>query len=91
MLGRCILEVSSIGRSVDRIDYFVRLTATEEDNCNCRRLLFDQPSKSWRHPHQLELVAIRNYCLPTPTSMTRHFRKKVMIRRGNQMKFQLKS
>ena len=83
MLGRCILEVSSIGRSVDRIDYFVRLTATEEDNCNCRRLLFDQPSKSWRHPHQLELVAIRNYSLQTSTSVKWQFKKKVMIRRGN--------
>ena len=77
MLGRCILEVSSIGQSVDHIDCFdVRLTATEEDNCTCRRLLFDQPSKSWRHPHQLELVAIRNYSLQTSTSVKWQFKKK---------------
>jgi hypothetical protein len=63
MLGRCILVISSIGQSVDRIDYFdVRLMPTETENCNCTRL-FDQ---SWRrHPHSLELGAIRNYSLQT--------------------------
>jgi hypothetical protein len=71
MLDRCTLEVWSIGQSVDRIGCFdVRLTPTGEDNCTCTRLFFDQPWYKWKHPHQVELVAIRNYSLQTATSRT---------------------
>jgi len=47
MLGRCILEVRSIGQSVDRIGYFdVPLTPTGTEDCNCRRLA-DRPDQHW--------------------------------------------
>ena len=48
MSGRCILNVRSIGPSVDRICYFdVRLTPTGYNDCTRTKLLFDQPLHSW--------------------------------------------